>query len=87
MMVRRKSAVGELLHVVIIRRPTTIDIVSATATRRVVFTTMPIGLAVVASSDMTSSIPVRVPEGAADDRVRAATAPATGEKVKCAAAQ
>ena len=44
---------GELLHVCIIRRPTPIDIVSATATRRVVFTTMPAGLAVVVSSDMT----------------------------------
>ena len=40
MMVRRKSEDGELLQLVIIRRPTPIDIVSATATRRVVFTTM-----------------------------------------------
>ena len=54
-----------------IRRPTPIDIVSATATRRVVFTTMPTGLAVVASSDMTSSIPVWAPESAADDRAGA----------------
>src|SRR3954453_21436857 len=39
-MVRRNSEDGELLHPrAINRRPTVIDIVSATATRRVVFTT------------------------------------------------
>jgi hypothetical protein len=39
--------------VVIIRRPTPIDIVSATATRRDVVAMMPAGLAAGASSDMT----------------------------------
>jgi hypothetical protein len=37
---------------VIIRRPTPIEMVSATATRRDVFAMMPAGLATVASSDM-----------------------------------
>src|SRR3954470_16142379 len=59
MMVRRKSEDGELLHVVIIRRPTPIASVSATTRRRVVFAAMPTGLAVLATSDMTSSIPVQ----------------------------
>ncbi len=53
MMVRRKSEDGELLQTLIIRRPTPIDIVSATATRRDVFAMMAAGLAAVASSDMT----------------------------------
>jgi hypothetical protein len=53
MMVRRKSEDGELLQTLIIRRPTPIDIVSATATRRAVFAMMAAGLAAVASSDMT----------------------------------
>jgi hypothetical protein len=57
MIVRRNSADGELLQVVIIRRPTPIDIVSATATRRDVFTIMPAGFAAVAASDMTLRIP------------------------------
>jgi hypothetical protein len=53
MMVRRKSEAGELRHVVNIRRPTTIDIVSATATRRDVFAMKPAGRAAAATSDMT----------------------------------
>ena len=53
MMVRRKSEDGELLQPRIIRRPTPIDIVSATATRRAVFAMMAAGLAAVAGSDMT----------------------------------
>src|SRR5258705_12797046 len=52
MMVRRKSEDGELLQTLIIRRPTPIDIVSATATRRDIFAMMAAGLAAVASSDM-----------------------------------
>jgi hypothetical protein len=47
------ASVGELLQTLIIRRPTPIDIVSATATRRDVFAMMPAGFAAVASSDMT----------------------------------
>jgi hypothetical protein len=58
MMSRRKSADREPPHVVIIRRPTLIDIVSATATRRAVFAMMPTGLAAAANSDMTLRIPV-----------------------------
>src|SRR2546423_4667456 len=58
-MVRRKSEDGELFHLVINRRATPIDIVSATATRRDVFAIMPVGLAAVATSDMTPRIPVR----------------------------
>jgi len=53
MMVRRKSEDGELLQTLIIRRPTPIDIVSATATRRAVFAKMAAGLAAIASWDMT----------------------------------
>ncbi len=53
MMVRRKSEDGELLQKLIIRRPTAIDMVSATETRRDVFAMMPAGLAAVNSSDMT----------------------------------
>ncbi len=41
------------VQTLIIRRPTPIDIVSATAARRDVFAMMPAGLAAVASSAMT----------------------------------
>ena len=53
MIVRRKSENGELLHPVSIRRPTPIDIVSATANRRDLFAMKPADLAAVAGSDMT----------------------------------
>jgi hypothetical protein len=53
MLVRRKSADGELLQPYISRRPTPTDIVSATATRRDVFAMTPSGFGVIPSSDMT----------------------------------
>src|SRR5216110_1874475 len=53
MLVRRKSADGELLQTYISRRPTLTDIVSATATRRDVFAMTPSGFEVIRSSDMT----------------------------------
>jgi len=53
MMARRKSEDRELHQTLVIRRPTPIDIVSATATRRAVFAMMAAGLAAVARSDMT----------------------------------
>src|SRR4051812_19778643 len=58
-LVRRKSADGELVHPCINRRPTPIEIVSATATRRDVLAMSPTGLAA-AASDMTQRIPVAV---------------------------
>src|SRR5262249_26155746 len=43
MLVRRKSEDGELLQTPVIRRPTPVDMISATATRRDVFAMKPAG--------------------------------------------
>src|SRR3954451_13630224 len=56
-LVRRKSADGEFLHPCIIRRPTPMEIVSATAARRDVLAISPTGFAALAASDMTLRIP------------------------------
>src|ERR1700693_4755705 len=54
MMARRKSEDGEPFHRITSRRPTAIEMVSATATRRAVFAMMPAGLAAVANSDIAA---------------------------------
>jgi hypothetical protein len=54
MMVRRKSEDREPFHWITSRRPTAIEMISATATRRAVFAMMPAGLAAVANSDIAA---------------------------------
>src|SRR5437667_828022 len=54
MVVRRKSEDGELFHWITIRRPTAVEMVSATTTRRAVFARLPAGLAAAVNSDIAA---------------------------------
>src|SRR5688572_27927228 len=68
MMRRNNIDDGEVLRWVSSRSQTAVAIVSATARRRAVFAMMPTGLEAGASSDMTSSIPVKRRESAPRSR-------------------
>src|SRR3954466_6707479 len=70
MMVRRKSEDGELFQWIIIRRPTLMEMVSATAIRRDVFAMMLTGFAAAATSDIAAEdTSMWLPERPSSDRM------------------